>query len=529
MNWPMKCRTVFGFLMISVGTLSCFDQNLDPLSPFAGQDSEFATVRADFCTMDADQVKGNLKFVFVIDKSGSNQNLPDALGTDAQGARRYLPLLNFLGAGAADPTVYYSLVNFSTNASLVQGFTNDRTSFTSLIQRESNPANATPAQPTDGGWTNYLAALTTVNNLISGDIAAAKLQPEIQSSYYVVIFVSDGAPWVSDTQLQSSVDILNAVLTVKGYQETEKEWVESIQIHTGYYYNDSLDTQAQQLLKDMAAKGDGDSYQFSSGQIIDFNQFSVPTRQVKHALRDILVENVNTTWWEGSLLQDSDGDGLPDSVEVASGSDPRNKDTDGNGISDFVEYISTGKPCSDAGCLASKAAPYTSCNRFVKTGWNGVGSKFTDQDKDLLNDCEESVILGSKMDTFDSNGDWIPDEMEFRRKMAFLPGRVETMLDPDNDGVNSYNELKFFTPPAYPNDKVLGLRSYDYDLSVVSQDARHDCYRLVVRNVATIGGDNRIRAYIMENTTIIDDKRFLRIGEAKVSDGTATFTNTTFN
>ncbi len=524
MNW----RIALAFLMISVGAMACFDQNLDPLSRFAGQDSEFATVRADFCTMDADQVKGNLKFVFVIDKSGSNQNLPDALGTDAQGARRYLPLMNFLGAGAADPTVYYSLVNFSTNASLVQGFTNDKTSFTNLIQKESNPSNLTPPQPADGGWTNYLAALTTVNDLISNDIKTAKLQPVIQSSYYVVIFISDGAPWVSDTQLQSSVDILNGVVTLKSYQETEKEWVESIQIHTGYYYNDTLDTQAQQLLKDIAAKGDGDAYQFSAGQIIDFNQFSVPTRQVKHALRDILVENVNTTWWEGSLLQDSDGDGLPDSIEKAAGSDPYNTDSDGNGISDFVEYVSTGRPCNDAGCDATKASPYTSCNRFIKTGWNGSGPKFTDQDKDLLNDCEESVILGSKMDSFDSNGDWIPDDMEFRRRMAFLPGRVETMLDPDNDGVNSYDELKTFTPPAYPNDKILGLKPYAYDLSVVSQDSRHDCFQLTVRNVATIGPGNRIRAYLMENTTIIDDKRFLRIAETPVSNSTATFSASSF-
>jgi len=562
-------------LVISIMALisfSCEKEKLTELDKYQLIQNQTVNAEVDFCTMKADKVKSNLKFVFVIDKSGSNQDLTDALGTDPNGDRRYVPLLLYLNETESDPTIFYSLINLHTEADLITGFINDKDRFQEIVENEANPNNAEPPRPADGGWTDFEKSVERVTTIIDEDIRAAKVEPEVVSSYYVVIFISDGAPWVRE-EIQSKVGILEQVRGLLAYEEGNKEYVDSIQLHTGYYYNDNLDNDAQTYMKEMAEMGNGDAFEFGSGQVIDFSQFSVPERNVKHLLRDVIVTNVNTKWYLDELTLDSDGDGLVDRLEDELGSHRLIADSDGNGISDGVEYFLTTRPCRDPLCDPENAEPYEACNKWevpdeelpdgdfdgdfeyesevgdsdvdeVESEIEAVETdnsdedilvddenalpnvpvrKLSDLDKDFLNDCEERIILKSKMENFDSNEDWIPDGLAFRGSLAFVEGTSqEAFLDPDWDTVDNYMEIKTNTPIRYDNRKIYGLKPYKYKIETVSDDHAQSCFHLKVEQIP-IGSENDIiRVYLLENTSVINNRRFMRTAEKHVTPGEKT-------
>ncbi len=569
--------------------MGCEKEPLKKLDRYQILDHKTINANIDFCTIEANKIKSNLKYIFIIDKSGSNQDLSNSIGTDPNGERRYASLQLYLEDAPVDETVFYSLINLSTNANLVSGFNNDKVAFQEIVEHEANPNDRIPPVPADGGWTNFSAALNMARDLISDDIQKAKEAKEVVSSYYVIIFISDGAPWVGTTELQSKSEILDQVDSLLAFEEGNKEYVDSVQVHTAYYYNlNGFDSDAQIYMKNMAENGNGSFFEFGAGQVIDFNKFSVPERNVKHSLRDVLVTNINTKWYKDRLYVDSDADGLVDILENEYGSDIMNKDSDGNGISDGVEYFTTGKPCKTLKCVVqgqdpcekytcdfTKAEPYEACNSWLVTGneecekkrdenrlkcieecdltedecnenckqkecpvlpsetESGVPIKrIADLDKDFLNDCEERVVLKSKSDNFDSNDDWIPDNLAFKTSLAFVEGtKGDASLDPDWDNESNYDEVKKNTPLRYDNQKIYGLKPYKYNLKVVSDNNIQTCFNLEVKGISVGTPNDIIRVYIVENTSIIKNKRFMRTAEKKINldNQVLNFKDTDFN
>src|SRR5690606_23621045 len=107
--------------------------------------------------------------------------------------------------------------------------------------------------------------------------------------------------------------------------------------------------------------------------------------------------------------------------EIELGSDRYSSDSDGNGVSDGVEYAATGRPCRDDQCSLAGAEPYTQCSNFLAGEVSGR-KKYKDRDRDFLNDCEESNILESDRDQFDTNGDLVPDHLAFHFGLPFVAG-----------------------------------------------------------------------------------------------------------
>src|ERR1700679_4264370 len=120
-------------------------------------------------------------------------------------------------------------------------------------------------------------------------------------------------------------------------------------------------------------------------------------------------------------MLDSDGDGIPDEIELQWGSNPNAYDSDGNGVGDGVEYYLWGSPCGSIASanLGQKGQTCTAAGAvrsfLAVPGCQNPGSGSTvypDTDQDYLNDCEEG-LLGSSYTDFDSNQDWVPDEFEW--------------------------------------------------------------------------------------------------------------------
>src|SRR5690606_7445253 len=142
-------------------------------------------------------------------------------------------------------------------------------------------------------------------------------------------------------------------------------------------------------------------------------RFAIPVRISKFDLKEIWVTNVNTSWHDQTLKIDSDGDGLGDDFEKIIGSHPLLSDSDNNGVSDAVEYRVTGgmSACKNVDCSPAGADPYTTCRSLELP--SGSATRYGDQDRDFLNDCEEK-LLGSDMNDPDTNKDYIPDHLAFK-------------------------------------------------------------------------------------------------------------------
>ena len=151
---------------------------------------------------------------------------------------------------------------------------------------------------------------------------------------------------------------------------------------------------------------------------------------------------------------DSDGDGVPDLIEIANGTDPADPndflDTDGDGVPDFVELGQGTDPNNAASALDTDG---DGLSDFSESGGDkegdGVGDEFesaiTDTDgdgvkDDLDFDADGDGIVDASEGTGDSDGDGIPDFLDASTGVNSAGG------DSDSDGISDAAEC-----PVYPN------------------------------------------------------------------------------
>jgi len=506
MKWPLYGTILILTILLGLGH-GCSDVRLKP-ADYANYSSSVTSLQ--FCTTPSDAIKSNLKFIFIVDRSGSNKQRYDLNnnnaplpGTDPDGTRRFDALMRFVQAYQADPNIYWSMINFGSGVlgnPNFQGFTNDKTAFYNFVSDQK-----TRTAQIDGGGTNYLDALDRAYDMIQEDIDFARTQNPKISSNYVLFFISDGEPIVTG-QAQSSDAILNKVRSIALFEAQEKLLVEGIQLNTGYYYSDPVEPAARTILNNMSIEGNGDFSEFGAGQEIDFSRFAVPLRISKYDMKELWVVNLNTLWEGNRLVRDQDGDGLSDNLEATLGSNPTLPDSDNNGVRDGVEYRISGgtRACKDPMCLTTMADPYTTCRSLQ------VNGTYPDTDGDFLNDCEEK-LLGSNLDDFDSNSDYIPDDLSFRVNMSMSDATDVSHIDPDFDGLSDYQELKLNSPMRYPNSGVPGLTLLRVMGQKISSDSQKDCYSYSVTNLVTLSHLDRIRIYLLENTKAFSERKVMRV------------------
>ncbi len=526
----MKRRNKISFFTLASLSLilghGCSNVNLLPKTD---QASAMTAASVNFCTTPANTIKSALKFIFVVDRSGSNQlvypknpatgnyDLPPVAGTDPSGIRRFGAILNFVRSYSSDPNIFWSMVNFSDDVmsgSNFQGFTNQQNSFLSFVNNQyTNTASI------DGGDTNYVSTVRFIQKMINDDITAASLVNPAVSSNYVIFFISDGAPIVTGN-LQKGSDITSVVSSTAAMQQSNPNYVDGIEFNTGFTGNS--DPVASSLLQQMSSNASGTALDFSGGQTIDFSRFSVPTRIAKFVMKEFWVVNQNTIWENGQIVLDSDGDGISDRKELQLGSDPTKVDSDGNGVSDAVELKATGMPCKDSKCAVSGADPFVTCATIVQS----TGPKYLDSDGDGLNDCEEH-LLGSAPKDFDSNLDYVPDDMALRMGIN-ITGASSLGLDPDFDGLSNYFELKYNTPMLSANNIIPNLQQIQVTSNMVSSTAQQDCYSMNINNIAAVTKFDKIKLYLIENTQSYTQKRVLREANVQMQGGAVSAQDTDF-
>ncbi|MEO9869146.1 PKD domain-containing protein [Ekhidna sp.] len=152
---------------------------------------------------------------------------------------------------------------------------------------------------------------------------------------------------------------------------------------------------------------------------------------------------------------DSDGDGIPDNVEV--GDDPGNPiDSDGDGTPDYLDLD------SDNDGIADEAEAGDDPNNPVDTDGDGTPDYLdTDSDNDGVDDWEESGS-GVEPSGMDSDGDGIDDAFEVS---LGGPGLNTNPKDSDGDGIDDYRDT---------DDDGDGIPTEDEDLDGDGDPANDD-------------------------------------------------------
>ena len=151
-------------------------------------------------------------------------------------------------------------------------------------------------------------------------------------------------------------------------------------------------------------------------------------------------------------FKDSDGDGVPDSIELTQGKNPNNpadaKDTDGDGVPDYVETLlwpNIGLPPGNP---------------------NASGDQNRDSDGDGVSDyieIQQGTDPKDALDFKDRDGDGVPDSVEIQQ--GTKPNNGFDFKDSDGDGVPDYVETVLWPNQGLPagNPSATGDQTRDTD------------------------------------------------------------------
>jgi hypothetical protein len=315
-------------------------------------------------------------------------------------------------------------------------------------------------------------------------------------------------------------------------------WFHSVyQRDPGYNASGTDDVGAISLLTDLAIAGEGSLYTYPTGSRPTaaeatgacpagdsaatgclFSPLNFDSTQSIYLRKELIVANRNAQPTPTGIQVDSDGDGLPDDLELQIGTDPQNPDTDGDGLNDRLEYLmrsvgldplrtnlppcnpkgtppaTVGGCCPAGGCPTTTDPPPTcycapdcdvdsSGNVILLPGcvdpnatpeslapWPAecplpqtyLPNAFPpdqDTDGDGLSDCEEALIR-TEATLLDSDADGMPDILEWKYGTNALFS--DALGDLDEDGSSNGDEIRWHTDPLAKDLIIQGTESYRY-------------------------------------------------------------------
>ena len=181
---------------------------------------------------------------------------------------------------------------------------------------------------------------------------------------------------------------------------------------------------------------------------------------------DYVEENDGTDPNDKNDYKDSDGDGVPDYIEEKDGTDPDDKtsykDTDGDKVPDYIEEVIDNTDPNDRTDV--KDSDGDGVPDYVEEVIDGTNpndkNDFLDTDGDEVPDYVEEIIDNTdpndKSDFLDTDGDGVPDYVEGIEGTD--PNDADSFLDTDNDGLADYVEKHVIgTDPTNPDTDGDGL------------------------------------------------------------------------
>ncbi|MCC6276474.1 MAG: VWA domain-containing protein [Oligoflexia bacterium] len=444
-------------LAILFSFLGCSDVKLQK------RQEELANVQSEgtFCTQSPSVTTGKTKFMFVIDKSGSNGS------TDPNNLKRAKNLEKFFNGPDTAPRklnsgIEWGFIEFSgdtATAYINEGGDGRKPIFVGVPDNEAAMSQALQKlRGPDGGSTPYKAALALTKKAIQDDVT----KHPGEASSYVIFFMSDGMPtdygFEGPAGPEAFRDVDELVNMLPG----------QITFSTAYY--GPFDPEAAEGLRIMAEHG--------HGKFVDTNQtddFTIDDllvggpRADTYIVGKLLVFNINSAiCLDNSIGTDSDGDGLCDlDEERVTGTDPRKRFSFSTGYSDYFHYMAL---------LAKTVLP--------------VCTDRSDEDFDLLTACEESLMYNSRPSGTtknkadpknpDTDFDGFIDGIEYfflHNKSAALDN-LNIFKSFDGESINAGEQIHQHRNPLYNDSRLPISDLYDTRADFVGYNAvGQSCYR----------------------------------------------------
>ena len=401
----------------------------------------------EICAATPDQKKSYTKILFLVDKSGSNENSDEAPGTDHDKMFRFNLINDYFQKNRANDELMWGFIAYSDMGAkaFINSGSDQSAIFTDQGSRMEAALNRLVSEK-DEGKTPYRAALNMGIQMIQDDRMAAN--KEGISPTYVVVMMSDGAPTDYDITgskppiiEESKID--EDVLRLTGSDTT---------LSTIYYAPNIYGPVYAARMERMAKLGGG---KFSNRAIdgeVPIDSLIKFGSAEPWKIKRFVVTNLNAAPCDdGTIDTDSDSDGLCDkdetryNTELAANPnyairmkgkmfDPQSRNSFNPVYNDLIMYRHiVYNEAIDANCTDT-----------------------TDKDKDLLNYCEERFLKSNtpsgptnyweqqmRTDTDplnpDSDGDGFLDFHEF----VFALGRLTSeALD--------FKSLNSFPKPGQP-------------------------------------------------------------------------------
>lgn len=444
-NHRYKLKQFICLGVLSVWAVACSDVRLRKM----GSSALDVSSKGAFCISEPQAVQRYTKFLFIVDKSGSNYagNGGGQPPTDPGAVKRAGNIERFVISNAGKDYIRYGMIVF--NGEKAQPYItggNGSATFTgdsNVVFQATNKLRSVP----DEDATPYKAALQQARLAIAGDMQA---YPDEQS-VYMLFFLSDGIP--TDINNDNELDgLVKDMLSLNPGK---------IFLSTALY--GGTDAAVANLMK-MAQVGEGKFINLDTSTNWDFNSLIVKPTTEPWQMKNLLVYNWNAGYCEdGAVDTDSDADGMCDRDEVRYGFNPGNRFTHGDGYGDYfhwreVKYNETLPPCTDR----------------------------SDADMDGLTACEEKYINNDRPspgiprhgdpNNPDTDLDGILDGIEtfvyFPRTMAFAMDSTNLMRN-NLDGEEPAGQQIF--EHRNPLVRDAGAKAYDVTLTPVS-NGKLDCY-----------------------------------------------------
>lgn len=504
-----------GVLLAGLAVSSCtdtylYDQRREDQLP---RDRTVSIV-GTFCTPSANEVVRPIKILIALDASQS-MRVTDPGGTRAratvelidnlpQDREIYLAVMLFAGS----TTAWLTKTNLPRFDSIMDLSRTDRDFLKDRILNFTVPGTTANRDATD-----FVKPLNEMYAMLNLDMASAQLNRDGGTAgngqtlgRYSVIFLSDGQPTQNQDRELLCGDSVRRIRQLKDLAadvrfNTVHVFLPTQPIASSACHFDAgitlpaggtaciipdlppgacpllIVNQNAERLQKMADLGGGDFRDFRNNEPINFLNFRFGQTRRVFTFDRLVATNLSAPVDSPADAGDTDSDGLLDADELIWHTDPWVADTDGDGFSDGVEvygrqhggtFVPNQVALPDGGGLDPGCPPEL----------RGV-----DSDCDGLSDCDEQII-GTNARLVDTDSDGIPDFTEWHGKSQ--PSSKDLAGDPDNDTLNTGDEVAMHTDPLVVDTSSLSAIGYRYSVerSGGIDALGRECYDFRVDNIA---------------------------------------------